>query len=69
MGQAGRDAGDCLDALIRELGLPRSLREVGVGAEHFDQIAIQAMKTPWVPRNPRPIDDPAEIREILDHAA
>ena len=69
MGQAGRDAGDCLDALIRELGLPRSLREVGVGAEHFDQIAIQAMKTPWVPRNPRPIDDPAQIREILDHAA
>ncbi|TKW76530.1 MAG: iron-containing alcohol dehydrogenase, partial [Bradyrhizobium icense] len=53
MGAPGKDAGDVLDAFIRGLGMPRSLREVHVGAEHFDQIAEQAMRTPWVPRNPR----------------
>jgi maleylacetate reductase len=42
---------------------------VNVTAEHFDRIAQQAMATPWVPRNPRKIDGPAQVREILDMAA
>jgi maleylacetate reductase len=49
--------------------MPRSLREVNVGPEHFDRIAAQAMATPWVPRNPRKIDGPAQVREILDMTA
>jgi maleylacetate reductase len=69
MGHPGRDAGDVLDDFIRGLGMPRSLREVKVGSEHFDRIAQQAMGTPWVPRNPRKIDDPAQVREILELAA
>lgn len=69
MGHPGEDAGDVLDDFIRGLGMPRSLGEVKVGAEHFDRIAQQAMGTPWVPRNPRPIPGPAEVREILALAA
>lgn len=69
MGEAGRDAGDALDAFIGGLGMPRSLGAVKVGREHFDRIAEQAMGTPWVPRNPRPIPTPAQIREILELAA
>lgn len=69
MGHAGEEAGDVLDRFIRGLGLPRTLRDVQVGPEHFDRIAAQAMRTPWVPRNPRPIDGPAELREILQLAA
>jgi alcohol dehydrogenase class IV len=69
MGQPGREAGDVLDDFIRGLGMPRSLGEVRVGKEHFDRIARQAMGTPWVPRNPRPIDGPAQVREILELAA
>jgi maleylacetate reductase len=69
MGQPGRDAGDVLDDFIRALGMPRSLHEVSVGPEHFDEIARQAMATPWVPRNPRQIDRPAQVREILELAA
>ena len=46
--------------------MPRSLQDVRVGPEHFDVIAEQAMRTPWVPRNPRKIDGPAQVREILD---
>ena len=69
MGHPGGDASDVLDAFMRDLGMPRSLREVGVGPENFDRIAEQAMGTPWVPRNPRGIAGPAQIREILDLAA
>jgi maleylacetate reductase len=69
MGHPNEDAGDVLDAFIRNLGMPRSLREVKVGPEHFDRIAQQAMATPWVPRNPRKIEGPAQVREILDMAA
>lgn len=69
MGRPNEDAGDVLDDFIRGLGMPRSLREVKVGPEHFDRIAQQAMATPWVPRNPRRIEGPAQVREILDLAA
>jgi maleylacetate reductase len=69
MGHPNQDAGDVLDALIRGLSMPRSLREVNVGREHFDRIAQAAMATPWVPRNPRKIEGPAQVREILDMAA
>ena len=58
-----------LDAFIRGLGMPRSLGEVKVGRENFERIAKQAMGTPWVPRNPRKIEGPAQVREILDMAA
>jgi len=69
MGQAGQDAGDVLDAFIRGLDMPRSLHEVKIGPEHFDRIAKQAMGTPWVPRNPRPIPSPEQVKEILELAA
>jgi len=69
MGHPGKDAGDVLDDFIRGLGMPRSLREVKVESEHFDRIAQQAMATPWVPRNPRKIEGPAQVREILELAA
>jgi maleylacetate reductase len=69
MGHRGEDATDVLDRFIRGLGLPRSLHEVHVKPEHFDRIAEQAMGTPWVPRNPRKIEGPAEVREILQLAA
>jgi maleylacetate reductase len=49
--------------------MPRSLGAVKVGRREFDRIAEQAMGTPWVPRNPRRIEGPAQVREILDLAA
>lgn len=69
MGQPGKDAAEVLDAFIRGLGLPRSLQDVRIGPEQFDAIARQAMATPWVPRNPRRIDGPAQVGEILLLAA
>jgi maleylacetate reductase len=69
MGHPGEDAGDVLDAFIAGLGMPRSLGAVKIGPESFDRMAEQAMGTPWVPRNPRPIAGPAQVREILELAA
>jgi maleylacetate reductase len=69
MGHPGEDAADVLDAFIAGLGMPRSLHAVNVGRDAFDRMAEQAMGTPWVPRNPRRIDGPAQVKEILELAA
>ena len=69
MGHPGEDAGEVLAAFIAGLGMPRSLGAVKIGPESFARLAEHAMDTPWVPRNPRPIPGPAEVREILELAA
>ena len=69
MGRPGDDAAVVLDEFIGGLGMPRSLGAVNVGPEHYDRIAEQSMGTPWIPRNPRPIPTPAEVKEILEIAA
>jgi maleylacetate reductase len=69
MGHPGQDAADVLDTFIASLGMPRRLSDVKIGADQFDRIAEMAMGTPWVPRNPRPIAGPAQVREILQLAA
>jgi maleylacetate reductase len=69
MGRPSDAAAAVLDAFIGGLGMPRSLGAVNIGREHFARIAEQAMATPWVPRNPRPIKGPTDVREILELAA
>ena len=69
LGHANEDAGDVLDQFIAGIGMPRSLSAVKIGRESFDKMAEHAMGTPWVPRNPRPITSPAQVREILELAA
>jgi maleylacetate reductase len=69
MSHPGADAGEALDVFIGELGMPRSLSAVNIGRDSFQRIAEKAMSTPWVPRNPRRIDGPAQVREILELAA
>ena len=69
MGRPGDAAATVLDDFIGDLGMPRSLAAVNIGREHFPRIAEQAMATPWVPRNPRPIKGPTDVREILELAA
>jgi maleylacetate reductase len=69
MGHPGEDAGDVLDAFIGGLGMPRSLGAVNIGPENYQRIAEQSMGTPWIPRNPRRIDGPAEVLEILNLAS
>jgi len=69
MGHPGKEAGDVLDRFIASLDMPRSLGAVKVGPESFDHIAELAMDTAWMPHNPRHVDGPAQVREILELAA
>ncbi len=69
MGRPGADAGDVLHDFIAALDMPRSLAAVKIGPESFERIAAQAMGTPWVPHNPRPIPSTAELRQLLELAA
>jgi len=69
MGRPNDAAADCLHDLIKKIGMPTTLTEVGVEPEMFQAIAEGAIKTPWVPRNPRPISGPEAIMEILPTAA
>ena len=65
MGRLGDDAAECLHPLIKRIGMPTRLLDVGVSREDVCGIAEQAMNTPWVPQNPRPIAGPDAIAEIL----
>jgi maleylacetate reductase len=69
MGRPGADAGDVVGDFVSALGLPRRLSEVGVTREHFTTIAEHCMHEDWTPANPRRIDSPEQIIEILEAAA
>ena len=68
MGRPGEPAGDVVAGLIAGLGLPSRLRDVGVKPEQLDRIAQLSMHDRWIHTNPRKIDGPAVIRELLDAA-
>ncbi len=68
MGDASRDAAGLVAGLVARLGLPGSLRAVGIGEAQFDEIAERAMAYKPVKMNPRPIRGPADVREILELA-
>jgi maleylacetate reductase len=68
LGRPGEPAADVLAALIAELGLPRTLRDVGVSADLLHRVAEESMHDRWVHTNPRKIDGPAAVRQLLDAA-
>jgi alcohol dehydrogenase class IV len=68
LGHPDQPAADLIEALIRRLGLPTRISELGVGRERLAIIAEKAMGNPFVRSNPRPIQTPAETLEILERA-
>ena len=68
LGRPGEPAADLLAALIAELGLPGTLRAVGVKAEMLDRIAEESMHDRWIHTNPRRIGGPEAVRQLLDAA-
>ncbi|KAI1768973.1 putative Fe-containing alcohol dehydrogenase [Hypoxylon sp. FL1150] len=58
------DLGDLMDAVIRSLGLPRTLEEFGIGENKLDGIAEHSLKDRWVQTNPAPLDKEG-VLEIL----
>jgi alcohol dehydrogenase class IV len=59
------DLGDVLDIIIRKLGLPRSLAEMGLGQTNLDPLASRALDDFWAPTNPVPLMKAEQVKEIL----
>ncbi|KAI8966805.1 putative Fe-containing alcohol dehydrogenase [Daldinia sp. FL1419] len=58
------DLGDLMDAIIRALELPRTLKEFGIGEDKLGNIAEHSLKDRWVQTNPAPLDKEG-VLEIL----
>ena len=60
------DLGDVLDAVIRELGMLRSLKDVGVGREKLDGLAENSLHDRWCISNPVSLREKGQVLEILE---
>jgi alcohol dehydrogenase class IV len=68
-GCPGEDAAQVVGDFISALGMPRTLRDVGIAREQFPLIAKNAMHDRYMATNPRPIKGPQDVMEILELAA
>ncbi len=68
MGLNTTPAGDVIESFIRSLGLPYRLRDVGIKKSDFADIAEHSFHTGTVKANPRHIDGPDDLIEILENA-
>lgn len=68
LGAPETPAADLIEQLVADLGMPRTLRDVGVERAHFDAIADGAMQNMFIPTNPRPLRRREDVLEILDLA-
>jgi alcohol dehydrogenase class IV len=61
-------AGGALDAVFRALGVPRTLKDVGVGVgrDKLDILAENSLKDPCLAVNPIPLTEKAQVVEILE---
>lgn len=60
------DLGDMLDAIFRFLGMPRTLKEFGIGDDRLDSLAENSLHDRWCPLNPRPLTEKGQIMEVLE---
>ncbi|KAL4960214.1 iron-containing alcohol dehydrogenase [Aspergillus stella-maris] len=60
------DLGDVLDALFRELGMPRSLSDFGIGRDKLDDLATNSLKDRWCVSNPVSLKEKEQVLEILE---
>ncbi len=68
LGRPNDSAGDAVAALIASLGLPGTLRDVGVKREQLDRIAAESMHDRWLHTNRGRSMGPAAVRSLLDAA-
>lgn len=64
--RAEADLGDALDAIIRELGFPRTLKEYGIGRDKLDAIAESSLKDALCQKNVIPLTKKEQVLEILE---
>ena len=59
-------AGDAVGAVISELGMPRTLKDVGVGRDKLDALSNNSLKDPWIATNYPPLTEKSQVLEILE---
>lgn len=65
LGDEGCAADVLLDRLIRGLGLPRTLTELGLTAADLPRLTDAVMHDRWIRTNPRPLTEPAQVAAFL----
>ena len=65
MGQTGTPLSQVLDEFIRNLGMPRRIRETSVKEIDLPRLAENCMLDDWTFSNPRKIRTPEQVMEIL----
>jgi maleylacetate reductase len=68
LGQPGASAADAISTLATALGLPTRLRDLGVDRSCFAEVAKVSFAQGSIRTNPRPINAPQDILEILELA-
>jgi alcohol dehydrogenase class IV len=68
LGQPNTPPARILDSFIRDLGMPRTLRDVKIDETDLPRLAKNCMLDDWTYSNPRPISTPEQIMEILKAA-
>jgi alcohol dehydrogenase class IV len=64
------DLYDVLDAIFREFGMPRKLKDVDVeGEEKLQELAEKTLTDRWAKTNPIPLERTEQVMEILKMAA
>ena len=61
-------AGDVVGAFVEELGLPRSLKDVGISKDQLDTLAKNSMTDRNIPTNCVAITKVEQVMEILEMA-
>jgi len=64
----GAAAADGIEALLRAIGAPTSLRELCIDREQLPAIAARALHDRHMFANPRPVVDVAELGQLLQEA-
>ena len=64
-GAPEQSAADLLDGFVRDLGLPRTLREIGVNEDAFSAIAHHTLDDPFGRTNPRPVRSADDVMQVL----
>ncbi|MSR14793.1 MAG: maleylacetate reductase [Gammaproteobacteria bacterium] len=68
MGSPEIAAADILQALVASLGLPGRLRDANVPRDLLPRIADESMRDMWIPTNPRPLTESAQVLALLEAA-
>ena len=65
MGHQGTLASEVIDTFVSGLGMPRTLREVGISENQLPQLAENCLLDDWTFSNPRQIKTSDQVMEIL----